>query len=569
MTARIYGTSLLAALLFSAACGSSDATLAPLNTTLDPGQGATAVAGQSVILQGSAATSEYVAVIVNTNTSAGQSEAFTLRGEGNIPASSVVPSDAPLAARVAMSDEGAPTLDERFESRMRDRERAVLTSQIGSARAWFASRSVASMAGRSMTRVLAPGARSDASIPASATVGQLYQLNVNALDPCTNPITRTVRVVAITAHAIVVADTLNPQPTFTAADFLRFATRFDTLVYPLDVGAFGAPTDIDGNGRVVLLFTRAVNELTPASSGSYVGGFQFSRDLFPLADAGRLRGCATSNVAEMFYLLAPDPLGTINGNRRSTGFVDSSTTAVLAHEFEHTINASRRLYVNNADSLEVKWLDEGLAHIAEELLFYREAQLTPRMNLGIADIPSGTQKRLAFNADMIGNAGRYRTFLLAPARNSPYSADDSLPTRGAAWSLLRYTADRVASTDADFFLRLVNAKTVGVANFESTLGLSMKAYVRDWSASNAVDDVAATGPDYQQKSWNWHSLYPPIYGSYPLVIANLPTSTTTSGTIVAGGSSYFKLAVPASGSATIALSGASQSNLQLVIVRTK
>lgn len=573
MTERIHRASLLLFLL--AACGgSSDGSAGPSVTTLDPGQAATVVAGGSVQLQGSAATSEYLAVVVNTNTTAGQSESYTLRGDGIVPASSLVPADAPVAARVASGTGVSPERDGAFESRLRDRERAVLTPKMSAARAWFAARSVPSMEGRSMTRVLAPGARSDGAIPGTATVGQLFQVNVNGVDACTNPVIHTVRVVAITTHAIVVADTLNPLPTFTTADYQRFATRFDTLVYPLDVGAFGAPTDIDGNGRIVLLFTRAVNELTPANSGSYVGGFQFSRDLFPVTTqprpgAASLTGCAASNVAEMFYLLAPDPLGTVNGNRRSTGFVDSNTTAVIAHEFEHTINASRRLYVNNADVLEVKWLDEGLAHIAEELLFYRESQLSPRQNIGIADLPSGTQKRSAFNFDMIGNAGRYRTFLLAPAKNSPYAADDSLPTRGAAWSLLRYAADRLGSTDSDLFFRLVNSKATGVANFEATLGVSMKTYVRDWSTSNAADDVAATAAEYQQKSWNWHSIFPPLYGSYPLNIPSLPNSTNASGTIVSGGSSYYKLAVPASGSGTVALSGASPSNLQLVIVRTK
>jgi hypothetical protein len=87
-----------------------------------------------------------------------------------------------------------------------------------------------------------------------------------------------------------------------------------------------------------------VNELTPANSASYVGGFFFGRDLFPVADTPTLQGCAGSNTGEMFYLLAPDPAGSINGNVRRTGFVDSVTTSVLAHEFQHLINASRRLY---------------------------------------------------------------------------------------------------------------------------------------------------------------------------------------------------------------------------------
>ena len=111
------------------------------------------------------------------------------------------------------------------------------------------------------------------------------------------------------------------------------------------MGNFGAPCDIDDNGKIAILFTRAVNELTPANSPSFVGGFFFPRDLFPAHAAPTFDVCATSNEGEMFYMLVPDPTGAINGNvparlRRQL------TTGILAHEFQHLINAGRRMYVN-------------------------------------------------------------------------------------------------------------------------------------------------------------------------------------------------------------------------------
>jgi hypothetical protein len=113
----------------------------------------------------------------------------------------------------------------------------------------------------------------------------------------------------------VLADTTNPSGGFSTADYQRFAARFDTLVYPLDVTNFGAPADIDKNSKVVLLFTGAVNALTPPKSTSYVGGFFFGRDLFPTDSTAEFgEGCAGSNYAEMFYLLTPDPTGSINNN---------------------------------------------------------------------------------------------------------------------------------------------------------------------------------------------------------------------------------------------------------------
>jgi hypothetical protein len=279
-------------------------------------------------------------------------------------------------------------------------------------------------------------------------VGDVVSLNVNGEDACTNAIYHAARVVAVSNRAVILADTLNPKNGFTTADYQRYGARFDSLVYPLDVANFGDPTDIDKNGgRIAILFTRAVNELTTRGSSQYVGGFAFSRDLFPNQGNARAQACAASNQGEYFYALTPDPSGSINGNVRSTGFVDSVTTAVLAHELTHIINASRRLYVNNANDFEDKWLDEGLAHEAEELLYYRESGLSPRSNIDLTLTRATNAARTAYNLDMSGNASRYRSYLLAPAANSPYASDDSLSTRGAIWDFLRYAADRKATSD--------------------------------------------------------------------------------------------------------------------------
>jgi hypothetical protein len=309
-------------------------------------------------------------------------------------------------------------------------------------------------------------------ISGSLAVGDVVLMNVNPDSDCVAPIMHPVRVEAIGSKAMILNDTLNPKNGFTTADFERFAAKFDTLIYPVDVAAFGEPTDIDQNGHIGLIFTRAVNELTPSGSSSYVGGFTYSRDLFPKQGTARAQGCAASNQGEFFYLLAPDPNGEINGNRRSAAFVDAATTPVIAHEFQHLINGSRKLYVNTtAPDFEEKWLDEGLAHVAEELLYYHEAGYTPRGNIGITQVTATPRSLGAYNSDMRGNEGRYRTYLERPSTNSPYNVDDSLATRGAAWSFLRYLADaRVLGTvpTASTSLRRTGTGTVTVAGDAAT-----------------------------------------------------------------------------------------------------
>jgi hypothetical protein len=544
---------------------------------LEVGQSLKVTGAQNVKLDGGSDGAQFYAVLANTSTdtTSGAKESYTLLGSGLVaPTASLSPANTGAFSRLPSAGEpgSAPVLDHAFEARLRARERAVLTTRIPAARAWLAARrntSTISSTDGSRTFDLT---RRETALPSTVKVGDTVRVNVNGVDACSNPDYRGARVVAIGTHAIVLADTSNPPLGFTDADYQRFATRFDTLVYPLDVGAFGAPSDIDANGHIGLIFTTAVNALTPPNADSYVGGFTFSRDLFPVVGTTRLFGCPASNEGEYFYLLTPDPLGTVNGNKRSTGFVDTNTTAVIAHEFQHLINASRRIYVNNASDLEDTWLDEGLAHIAEELLFYHEAGVGPRNNLGTPDIRASEQRRTAFNLDMLGNSGRYRSYLLKPSASSPYANNDSLSTRGAAWDLLRYLADHKGTSDGNTFFQLVNSTTTGIANVTAVFGSTFPSMVRDWNVSHAVDDIAPVPTELLQPSWNWHSIYPVLYSSYPLPFQTMTSGTSYSGTVTPGGAAYFKLAVPSGNSATITLGGQSAnagSHLQLVVVRTR
>ena len=551
-----------------AACKSDGAGPQP---GLDIGQSLKLTGAQDVKLEGGSDGANYFVVLANTDTSPTAAQTYSLVGSGlGGVVAALVPEDGASFSVSPLSVSARPIPDAAFEARLRARERRLLTSRIPGARAWYSARGIAA-ASTTSRGSFTIGRRAQA-ISSTAKVGDIVNVNVNGLDACENATIRGARVVAIGTHSIVVADTTNPAGGFTDADYQRYATHFDTLIYPVDVNAFGAPSDIDNNGRVVLVFTRAVNELTPPNASAFVGGFTFSRDLFPIVATERLPDCAGSNEGEYFYVMTPDPTGVVNGNDFSAGFVDSNTTAIIAHEFQHLINASRRIYVNNADSFEDTWLDEGLAHIAEELLFYHEAGIGPKNNLSITAIRASEQRRTAFNLDMSGNAGRYRSYLLKPSSNSPYAANDSLPTRGAAWDLLRYLADHHGTTGDKVFFQLVNSTLTGIQNIQSAFGPTFTADVRDWNVSHAVDDIAPVPEELLQPSWNWHSIYPPVYTTYPLKYQVMTDGQTYTGSVIGGGAAYYKLAIPASGSATLTLGGqsaAAGSHLQLVVVRTQ
>ncbi|MBW3655190.1 MAG: Ig-like domain-containing protein [Gemmatimonadetes bacterium] len=398
------------------------------------------------------------------------------------------------------------------------------------------------------------------------------QVTVNtSLEPCEKPKNVTARVVAIGERSIVLADVANPASGLTDAEYRAFAAGFDTLVYPTVTGAFGTPEDVDRNGKAVILYTKAVNELTERGSNSYVGGYFHPRDLFPTRNRDGLAACATTNYAEIFYMLVPDPTGSINGTAFSRELILQSSLGTIAHEFQHLINASRRLYVVETTSWnEATWLNEGLSHIAEEVMFYRASGTNPRGNLGSAAV-QGTPRTLnAFRTYMDQNIRRYARYLQAPSTESPYDSTEAgandLATRGASWAFLRYAADRRASDDAVLWRDLVDTDVIGFANLQQALGRDPREWIRDWATSVYTDDFVPTEARFQQPSWRYRS----FFNTFPL--ATQPLTDGFSTQLASGGAAFLRFTVPPAAVGTVrALSGTNPlpSRIYVTVVRTR
>jgi hypothetical protein len=451
------------------------------------------------------------------------------------------------------------TRDDGFETELRERSRIELTPLIPLART---------------LRQENPG-RFSLSV-AVPQVGDLMNFNTNSSSACSNANVRTGRIVAITDRAIVVSDTTSPANGFTAQDYQYFGVTFDTLVYPVDTLNFGAPTDIDNNQHVILFFTRAVNELTPPGLNYYVGGFFFSRDLFPTTAAGAVQGCATSNFAEMFYLLVPDPAGVVNQNVRTADFVRNVTVGTLAHEFQHLINASRHLYVNGSSTFEDVFLDEGLAHEAEELTFYRSSGLAPGQNITYQVIQASPKTQGAFDNFGVANFRRFNEFLTNPLTNSPYVDNANIPTRGAIWSFLRYAADRRAGSETQMWFQLANPPPGinGLSNLTRVITPDLSAWVRDWTVANYADDfVPGISAVDTHPSWNIRSMITGVnQGMWTLSTQVLDTTVVTSVGIGDGSAAYLRFGVAANrigGGRMTARGGPPPPGFALSILRTK
>src|SRR5690606_30158750 len=141
--------------------------------------------------------------------------------------------------------------------------------------------------------------------------------------------------------------------------------------------------------------------------------------------------CPLSNEGEIFYMLMPDPAGEVNSNVRTKAYVASQTLSTLGHELQHLINADRRLYLAGSASLEETWLNEGLSHIGEELIFFEKTGLATRSNLIVTQLTTGPNASLrvaTFNTYANPNFGRLRQWLQAPHNNGPFESDDDLAT---------------------------------------------------------------------------------------------------------------------------------------------
>ncbi|MFW6201746.1 MAG: IPT/TIG domain-containing protein [Gemmatimonadota bacterium] len=270
----------------------------------------------------------------------------------------------------------------------------------------------------------------------------------------------------VSEHAVLYQDIDAPDGGFESAHFERFGQLFDDPIHSTTVDAFGEPSDIDGNGRIIVLFTPVVNELTErGGSGGFVAGFFFGFDLTEGLE---------SNRAEIFYSVVPDPAGEFS-DERSASEVLRVVPGVLAHEFQHMIAFHQRR-LRDGSGVDVLWLAEGLAHMAEDLV--AEAFFERGDTLRGAEF-------------VLDNIVRAHLYLRDPAATS--LVDDerfgTLEMRGAAWMMVKYLAGHHGGND---LLRdLTQTALEGVENVEAATGLDWPEAFQRFSVALWADDPDA------------------------------------------------------------------------------
>lgn len=271
------------------------------------------------------------------------------------------------------------------------------------------------------------------------------------------------------ARAAFFVDENAPSGGYQQADLALFSQRFDDVIYPTVTGSFGDPSDLDGNDRIVVLLSPAVNALTPRGAPGFVGGFFFGVDLLPEENG--------SNAGEVFYSLVPDPDG-IHSDPRSRDALMAVTPAILAHEFQHMVHFNERVLALGAEANEAVWLSEGLAQYAEELVAraYEGA-------LGGGDTESAGLFR-------VGAVERARRYLAGTDSVSLLVSvgQGSLTERGAGFLYLLYLADRFGPSIAG---ELTASTRTGVENVEFETGTEWPSLLSDWWAASLLDETSA------------------------------------------------------------------------------
>jgi len=413
------------------------------------------------------------------------------------------------------------------------------------------------MSTRGVSRAAAARANANASVSMSAAalgVGDTitYRVpDVLAANLCTTFISVRAVVKAVGKKAQIVQDVNASTNGFTAADFTAIAAEFDDLTYKTDTAWFGSPTDINNDGRITILYTPEVNKFTPKGSPSYIGGFFWGGDLFTQQDYAQANppiSCPQTNEQEIFYLLAADPGGEFS-DARSTALVRQATRGTIAHEFQHMINQGIRQFDPAVTAFEVDWLNEGLSHFAEEAVGRAARGFGDFQSLTSADVKGNADD---YNAYFQQNLARFSTWVARPDTSSPISsrADRDLAPRGAAWALLRYTADQFAPGNARaFFRQLVAGPKTGVTNLVQHAGVSFDQIIGGWLIANYADNLGIPNLDarYSYTSWNMRDAISGARqaGTYPLPTPAPGVSVTTT---VQSGSGVYWLAPRTTGS---------------------
>ena len=267
-----------------------------------------------------------------------------------------------------------------------------------------------------------------------------------------------------TAHAEFYVDDEDAAH-YPASFFPALGQIFEDRVFGAVTGVFGPPTDVDRNGKLLVVLS---HQLGTHLNGGWLLGYFGNDDVLRPRDPTPWCGAGGSNAADVIYL---NDVANAQANGYSADEAAQSVfPATLAHELQHLINLNQRCLLRRCTGAEDTWLNEGLSKVAEDLAGFGW---------------NGSQGR-SEGAQYLGRGGdQLRGY---DARSLTRWEGDPIGNYQGAHSFVRYFADR---RGADFASRLLRGSG-GIAGLEAALHMPFaRAMAEARTGREAVEKLAA------------------------------------------------------------------------------
>jgi len=350
-------------------------------------------------------------------------------------------------------------------------------------------------------------------------VGSQRDFAYEHLDGTKETLTTTLR--AVTAHGLLYVDNRVPDSRLSDEQVDDVAAEWESVIYPGDIGWFGAPSDVDSNNAIVVLMTPAVLE-------DGLDGF-----FDPSEAAGGVDQITVLTPTEAY------PFETIRG----------TVLATLVHEFQHLIHYNYKAIIpGDLNRQDDSWIDEGMAWLAIDLAGY-----------------SPMDEGVYYGMD---------TYLEAPEQWPlfEFTGDYGAGHTGSSFLFFRYVADRFGTPSLK---AIVQSEEIGVPSIQGALGEDFAVLMREWAAMLALDDTGLTSDArFGLSSYNLHGVYDGGLGnSYAFDGAGASALGAASGHPAAqvqlprGGARYVRLTSPGPGNVSVLLKAPTADLVRVQVIR--
>jgi len=300
---------------------------------------------------------------------------------------------------------------------------------------------------------------------------------------------------------------------------------------------FGGVSDINDDGRIVVLATPVVDE--------GVAAYVWSGDFFPTSQ------CANSNEMELVRFNAYVIRGMLDGNYQAL--------ATLVHEVKHVSSLYKslaRFDFYPSDYYQPTWVEEGTAEIAGEISsrLAWEATGGPAVNDMVVDQHKRSTGGILATKENYGVLLRFvRTiFYLNSQPNgvvgTPVGAPEHHSVYGSGWHFHRWLGDTFGHAamapmaDASLF-RTLNDSTSAVSPqaIKEDTGLLWPALLEEYASAIMLNGTGAPQPEWGFTSYNFVEAtsgllqnQPPGFYPWPVNVSGDNTTQTFSSYVNSG-----------------------------------